>query len=363
MHVHDRIGTDTCDAPAYSGLSSPGLTTDGTYDRVIWNGEGDYCATPTEVVEIVEPCLEVLRRSERSRLVVRTRSRLGLDMHRLRSLLEPHGQFEIASFPRSQEDRLSLTIGINKPERSVDEVYQRKMMELIRDRLHRLQENISTRLRFTSHARMLLREIQQKGMTLGMSVTWREIFSLWGDAFGWTTEQCRSYAERRTDEDRVFVLRDDTKRAIAGMLFSNGESTEWCTVPEHQGKGLIVPLLIFANCHLIRDGIKTIWAETRWDRSTSPAIRAGFEIDSAYAGPGSLLANHVTIGRETSLVDPPDQWNRHRGTLSNGTNGRMFRSFALSHLNTALFTDDVMDVYLSSTSQNERLEFVEPATS
>jgi hypothetical protein len=323
----------------YSGKRRPGFTENGSYDRLIFDNEHECLEQTDDVMDVALACIRRFRRSERSRLVARLRTSCSIDIHEIRDLLTNEMDCETTVLPDIDGINLHVTIGANNVERAVDRSSIYIMQRHIREKISGL--SIES---FDDHALAVLEKNKSQEMIFDEKPNADDIFSLWQHSFGWTYEQCQNYAESRDESDRLFVLRNAERRAISGVLVADGESTEWSTLPEYQKKGFIVPLLIFANCVLLRDKVSSIFAELRWNRSIGPAIQSGFSIDTDGDGYW-LLTNHVTIG-DSPKMDPPDPWNVDKPMFGEDINGKQLRSFTVAHLDPSKFTDKIMDAYL-----------------
>ena len=338
------ISTHDCDT-AYSGTAAPGCTPDASYDRVVWNDEQSVHTHPHSLAALVRDGIDAMRQSCRSRLVLRTTACCPLPLDRLEPLLCPGESLEIAHRPCNGGNRRHLTVGINAAIRSVAPHAIGTMQDSVRAHIGRLASQIASPTAFTRHALAELDIVARQGMHFDTHGNTRDLLALWQAPFGWSEGQCRQYALSERPDERIFILRDTQRRAISGVLVSQGESTEWATVPDEQGKGHIVPLLIYANSVMLAEHpSQDVYAELRWNRSVSPALKSGFCIPrQEYRN--WLLTNHVTIG-DAPHTDAPDPWNTGRGKLGDGTAGAMLRSFVVGHMERERFTDEILDAYL-----------------
>ncbi|MDD5470022.1 MAG: hypothetical protein PHO92_04475 [Candidatus Peribacteraceae bacterium] len=342
----DSTFTETC--LQYSGATAPGMNTQASYDRMIWDGSAELHEDPESTAALLQDCLHAFRDSARSRLLIRTNVRgAGAALpDRAALALHPGETLEAALYPNGREGAYHLTVGLNAPERAVAPDALSRMQQSVRSDVQRVTQLLQAHGSFDRYALAQLERVRAEGMAFDTHASSRDLVSLWQHPFCWTPEQCAAYAAKQDATEQVFLLRDAHGRAISGALFSGGESTEWATLPERQGKGYIVPLLLYANCTLIRQGVRSVFVEARWDRSISPGLKSGFVL-SPQPFHQWMLSNHVTVGDQPD-IDPPDAWNGGRGRLSDGTDAAMLRSFAVIRLDPSLFTEDVLDSYLSS---------------
>lgn len=324
---------------AYSGKRTPGFTENGSYDRCIWDSNGECIESTSKAVSLIQSCIQNFRRSASTRLVARMKVSKGVDMQRIHRTIGDVECHEIVAWPDINHEQMHVTVGLNTPERAVPAHHVQEIQ-------HRVREKIAeaTPPSFEKHALSVLQDCRERGLYFDEHPTHEDIFELWNHTFGWSKEQCRTYAESHSKDEKLFVLRNASHRAISGVLITDGESTEWATLPEFQRQGHIVPLLIYANCALLRDKVPSVFAELRWNRSVSPALKSGFRIDADTVG-SWLLTNHVAIG-DGSEIDPPDPWNANMPTFGANTDGTMLRSFVVGHVEPKNFSDTIIDAYL-----------------
>jgi hypothetical protein len=341
----------------YSGATEPGLTPNGSYDRMIWNGENDAHTSMEEVTDLAAERIDEFNQSGKTRLMIRTqlhsgpehdtdalRNQLQLQLHKQ---LKKVGIQESASYFDPHKNSHSIFAAVNKEERSVSGRAIRRIQNRVIKTVHRHADCVSSPENFNDHALEQKRIVDNAGLQFCDSATAEEMFALWGDPFGWSKEQCEQQERCLSEDERVFALKDRDGQVVSGIYVADGETTEWATLPEHQGKGLIVPLLIYSHCSLINEDIRSVFAEARWNRSVSASIQSGLRVPTWNRRPWTLT-NHVSIGDDPAK-DPEDSWNKGRAPLQDETNGAMLRSFAIAHLDTDLFTDDLIHSYLNQS--------------
>jgi len=328
----------------YSGSTDPGLNAEASYDRMIWDGSQERHSYQSGIEDLLQTCIQRFRASSRSRLVIRTNIDCSLESKRLQAQLQNGESLDMLEYPNSPDGSRHITIGVNNQERAVPEYAIQSMQEAVHSKVAKIENEI-VQQGFRQHALAELDRSQRMGMRFDTQASVDELYALWNPTFGWTREQCDDYANREVTDEPIFILRNQNNDAISGVLFSGEESTEWATLPEYQGNGYLIPLLIYSNCCLIRDGIQFAFAETRWNRSFSPAIKSGFELQ-IQPHTQWLLTNHVTVGDDPT-VDIPDKWNQNSNMFGNETDGKMLRSFAFTYLNPTRFTPEILDAYLS----------------
>ena len=57
---------------------------------------------------------------------------------------------------------------------------------------------------FTQHALEELRRIRGRGMSFDTRASIADLLSLWGHSFGWSEQQCTSYADGEHPNERIF---------------------------------------------------------------------------------------------------------------------------------------------------------------
>jgi len=324
----------------YTGSSSPGFTSEGTYDRAIWNGRNDVHTSPEDVVDLAQTCLRQSRESGRSRLVVRTRVEPEVSLRETRFLLHSAGFGECATYPDPGNGHAHITLAHNTEHRDVHPSDVLTIRRTVCRKMGRCLHWTASPEAFSSCALQEVAAMRERGHSISTQPSCEDLQTLWEHSFGWTPAQCQHYAQNQQNA-AVFVLRDDEGNPLSGMLYYDGESTEWATVPEEQGKGYVVPLLIWGHSNLIKQGIRSVFTELRWNRSISPAIKSGFRIADLH-DPGGILRNHVPIGDQQS-GDEPDPWNSQLPVLPDGTDGRWLRSFTVGWLDPDLFTLELLE--------------------
>lgn len=339
------MNTSTATAPdnttsSYSGALPAGLSTQASFDRVVWNGLQEV-STPQDAHEIVQIGVDALRSGSRTRFLARLRLRSPLNARNIERL-QRQPNLDVADYVDQEDGCTRLTVGINTPARALSRADRLSAQQTVEQAAERLSSQVATPRRFTQQGLQALSTTREQGYSFDTTATPEELFALWGSSFGWTREQCRAVPSG--PHERVFVLRDEIGTAIAAALYSYGETTEWSVRTGYQGKGNSVPLLLYSHCALLRDDIRSVFAELRWNRSISPGVRSGLRLALSANRPW-LLSNHVAIGEPSD--DPADTWNEERSMLSDDTDGRMLRSFVVARLDPDLFSDELMDAYLS----------------
>lgn len=328
----------------YSGATKPGLTLNGSYDRVIWNGENDAFTSVDEIGDLASSCIKEFNEVPNTRLMIRTQVNGNVDMHALDTQLRKAGIQEHAVYFDQNECAHKIFAAVNASGRKINGDDVGVVQNHVSNRVDAHADVLQSPDAFRAHAEHQHAIVEKEGLRFCNRATADEMFELWGHPFGWSKKQCMQQASHLSDDERVYVLRDESGRVISGVYVADGETTEWATLPEYQRKGLIVPLLIYSHCSLIHENIRSVFAEARWNRSVSASMKSGLRIPEQQSNQW-VLTNHVSIG-DNSSIDPPDPWNAERAALNDNTEASMLRSFAVAHLDTELFTDDVLAMYL-----------------
>jgi hypothetical protein len=331
----------TRESNTYSGLAVEGLTRSHSYDRMLYTRESQIISQSSEVMELINYCLREFEQGSQSRLLLRLRVDPAVDLTQISQVLTDR-QIELASYSEPNNEALRVTIGFNKLERAIPLAAVRQIREIVQHKITQAHQLMPDR-NFEAYAVQESQRCAELGLSFANNdFSASELYTLWHESFGWSMEQCEQYASSpQSDNERIFGLRDEEGRLISGMLYSHRESTEWATLPEYQGQGLVVPLLIYANASLIAAQMPEIFAELRFDRSVSAAVKSGMQVH-LHPQHQSVLVNQVSIGGD------PDSWNLGRDGLGDGTPGEELRSFVIGTVDPRLITSCVRAAFLEN---------------
>lgn len=348
MDILGHFDVDTCDSEStseisYSGLAHEGLNENHSYDRMLYNAESIIMENTKEVIDLVKYCFSQFEKSPRSRLLMRFKVNPDINLDDISSYFVDKS-IELTDYQNGVEGVSRVTIGFNKADRAINVRDVRHIQTVVKSKIQKAMNGMPNQ-NFETFALEELQRVQKLGFSFSnANFTADELYSLWHTFFAWTEEQCQKYAGMPPNKnEQIFGIRDKDNTLLSVMLYSHRESTEWATLPEHQQHGLIVPLLIYANSHLVEQNIPEIFAELRFDRSVSPAVKSGMEIQVDPKRQSTLL-NHVSIG------GAPDNWNQGRSTLNDGTSGTELRSFVIGRVNPDIITPRVREAYVSKQS-------------
>ena len=340
-YLHMSHPSETIGEPIVQASNTPGTFIDGSYDRYLSIHSNDTVLSQSMVLDTLHSELQAFRTSPRSRFLLRAITGNPLSNNALTSVLQ---QGETSDLIQHQaEGGYQTVIGINNQQRSVAGGIQTSIRQRTQQQLQQWNSNVHNQREFEQQASDGYHNVREQGYHFDTTATAEELHALWSATFGWTREQCEALLNGESEE-QLFTLKDEQGATVSACLVSEGESTEWATLPEHQRRGLIAPLITYANCSLIAANRANVFAELRWDRSLSPGLKAGFQPATTTADI-PLLTNHVTVGNPNQQ-DVPDDWNQQRTPLSDGTHGAYLRTFIPATVARELFSDELLDTYL-----------------
>lgn len=318
----------------YSGIVQEGWNENGSYDRLQYSGE---FSSLNEVEDFINDELDsAFEKSNRSRADLRLK--VTLNQNEVETLQASFPNLEIAAFfnPDDFQTTTEIIVCKNNAEREIGEDALDEIKKATRNRIEKV-----SKIDVESNSINALNQILEKGYTIETEdFSAEELFELWSKTFGWEIEQCEHYADGELQNEKVYGLRDENGKMCAGVLISNGETTEWAVVPEKQGHGLITPLLIASHVDWTRENIdKVLQVFARYDRSVSPGLRTG--LAPYVSGDKYVLTNHVTVSED----EPSDEWNEDKPDF-NGTKGNKLRSFIIGQLDPKIITPKIQDNYL-----------------
>ncbi len=329
----------------YSGHCEPGLTTEATYDRMLYYDHGQLYDLDG-VIERFRDIHHTFETSERSRLVMRLLLDPAVTSSQLGELYRLSGDLELDMYPDQGTRFNYLTISLNRADRSLPgDIYQ-NIISQVQHRIHRVN---SERGGFQSRSLQVLQRAREEELSITLSVDPEEISSIW-EPFGWSREAVAAVLAPGSN-DVIMGIRDPGGQLLGASFYSDqshgevrhGESTEWTVSPENRRHGIIQPLLLVFHAHLLQQGIQNIWADLRTPdpvralpNSISPALRSGMDIfrtaDHRY-----LSSNHVAIEGEAQ------SYNANSMESFGDTPAGDLRSFVRGWVNSSLFDNQLRD--------------------
>ena len=334
----------------YSGQAVEGLNLQASYDRMtfldrrkIWN--------QTELSDLMDEMAGQFRTSGRSRMVVRVLAAANLGQSFYRKLQELHPGLEMDFYPDAEGRFNYLTIALNIPERAVDGSVRDRLVSEVRNRVNRVSEG---RLNFETDALQKINRATEEGYRPTLKIAATELTEIW-QPFGWSREAVESLL-RGESADIVMGVRNRLGKLMAVALYNDqshggirhGETTEWTTVPEFRGQGVIQPLLITLHSYLLSRGVKNIWADLRTPdpvhrlpNSIEPGLRAGMRIFDSFEHP-FISTNHVTI------EGPAQSYNQGSAQRFGDVPRDQLRSFVRAWVDGGQFGSRVIDTALNN---------------